>query len=156
MSMAYNETAFVGDATDLTEPNENTRLKVPNENNGSYQNLPVTTKIGLTTECIAGLHDNKEFFPSGGLKLIGINEGIQENSNGGLPIAEEFPDTTYDVREKSTDITSDTIIRYCWIVMFYWLLPLGDLISDAIITGIVSNPENCFNENTAKLIFESD
>ena len=98
----------------------------------------------LTMETVAALHDNQEFFPSGGLKFIGINEGVEKDADGGQPAEMEFPDTTYDVPDQSNDMKRDTKLRYSWIFMFYYFLPLGDIISDAIITGIVSTLQEIF------------
>ena len=94
----------------------------------------------LTMEAIGALHDDQAFFPSGILSFFGINEGVAENTHGGEQIDKECGTmtTTYDVPDPSTKITRETKLRYSWIFIFYVFLPLGDLISDAIITGHVS------------------
>jgi len=94
----------------------------------------------LTMEALGALHDDQAFFPSGILSFFGINEGVAENTHGGEQIDKECGTmtTTYDVPDPSTKITRETKLRYSWIFIFYVFLPFGDLISDAIITGNVS------------------
>jgi len=94
----------------------------------------------LSMEAIGALHDDKAFFPSGIVSFFGINEGVAEDTRGGEQIDRECGTmtTTYDVPDPSTKITRETKLRYSWIFIFYVFLPFGDLISDAIITGNVS------------------
>ena len=93
----------------------------------------------MTNKSIGALHDNQEFFPSGILSSFGINEGIEEDTRGEEQIEKEtYDETTYDVPDPSTKIELETKLRYAWIFIFYIIFPLGDLISDAIVTGNVS------------------
>ena len=94
----------------------------------------------LTIEALGALHDDQAFFPSGILSFFGINEGVAEDTREEEQIDGECGTmtTSYDVPDPSTKITCETKLRYFWILIFYVFLPLGDLISDAIITGNVS------------------
>ena len=129
------------------DPDENSQLarnsaliSTARTNSGKLKpNKQPTTD--LTMEALGALHDDQAFFPSGILSFFGINEGVAEDTHGGEQIDRECGTmtTTYDVPDPSTKITRDTKLRYSWIIIFYVFLPLGDLISDAIITGNVSH-----------------
>ena len=136
----YNETCIDNETTsDSDESNENCTSisSSPSEinirNNG---NIPAK---GLTMESVGALHDNQAFFPSGILSAFGLNEGVAGDALGAEQVDVEGGNmtTSYDVSDESTKMKLETKLRYSWIVIFYYVLPLGDLISDAIITGIV-------------------
>ena len=65
-----------------------------------------------------------------------MNEGNEKAKPG--PDYHETITTTYDVPNQDKSIKRETKLRYLWIIVFYCFFPLCDLISDAIITGIVS------------------
>ena len=121
-------------------PGENSTLIRTSRTNPGKLKPKKQPTTDLTMEAIGALHDDQAFFPSGILSFFGINEGVAENTLGGEQIDKECGTmtTTYDVPDPSTKITRATKLRYSWIFIFYVFLPFGDLISDAIITGNVS------------------
>jgi len=128
----YAETSMNDPNPDLDDPNDIA--------NRSSNKTPSRSVTELTTETVGALHDNQEFFPSGILSVFGINEGVISGSLGGEQIDVEGGNmtTSYDVPDETTKMKRETKLRYSWIFIFYFLFPLGDLISDVIITGIVS------------------
>jgi len=141
----YVETTFNernADPDDNDQPDKNrsfSRTSRPNpvKLETSPKKQPATD---LTMETLGALHDDQAFFPSGILSFFGINEGVAEDTREEEQIDGECGTmtTSYDVPDPSTKITCETKLRYFWILIFYVFLPLGDLISDAIITGNVS------------------
>ena len=140
----YAETTMSNPNPENGPPGENSSfIRTARTNLGK----PTTKKqptTDLTMEALGALHDDQAFFPSGILSFFGINEGVAEDTRGGEQIDRECGTmtTTYDVPDPSTKITRETKLRYSWIFIFYVFLPLGDLISDAIITGNVSDSPN--------------
>ena len=121
----------------------------PTPSSGLQTRSAEMDQSGLTPKTLSALYNDKAFFPSGILSAFGINEGVQDTAidmtdDTAADTPEEMREAGPDMKKMEFDTSSlkpklkkETKARYVWLFLFYCLLPLGDIISDFIITGHV-------------------
>ena len=123
--MKLRETSFIGG--DAIELNKTKGPACPTKSN--------QPELDSLVDTVDALYANEEFFPGGILSAFGYDEGVQRDR-------ELSDDVDFASCSQTEIVQTETYLRYSWIVLFYCALPLVDLISDFVVTGIGLGGEN--------------